>query len=120
MDDEEVMRDSIGAMLSSFGYDVALVGDGAEAIKYFSEAVASKRDIAGMLFDLTVPGGIGGKEALTEIRKLCSTTPVFVSSGYAEDPVMASPTLYGFTASICKPFLLANLAELLNAHVNPR
>ena len=56
---------------------------------------------------------MGGKEAIPEIRKLCPKTPVFVASGYAEDPIMADPTAYGFTASICKPFRKAGLRKII-------
>jgi CheY-like chemotaxis protein len=75
-----------------------------------------------MLFDLTIPGGMGGKEAIGEIRKMdaCAKIPVFVTSGYAEDPIMANPTEYGFTASICKPFRKSDLSEMLNKYLKPK
>ena len=82
-----------------------------------AETKANKK-ISGMIFDLTVHGGMGGKEALAEIRKLDVYTqnPVFVTSGYAEDPIMANPAEHGFTASICKPFTLSELSEMLNKY----
>ena len=70
-----------------------------------------------MIFDLTVPGGMGGKEAIGEIRKICLDTPVFVASGYSGDPIMANPEKYGFNASICKPFMMDTLSEMLNKHL---
>jgi CheY-like chemotaxis protein len=73
-----------------------------------------------MLFDLTVPGGMGGKVAVEEIRKLNTEIPVFVVSGYTEDPVMKNPVDYGFTASICKPFRIEELSEMLNKHMQPK
>jgi CheY-like chemotaxis protein len=60
---------------------------------------------------------MGGKEAIGEIRRICPHTPVFVVSGYAEDPVMSDPAHYGFTASICKPFKKTQLADMLNRYV---
>jgi CheY-like chemotaxis protein len=56
---------------------------------------------------------MGGKETIKEIRKSDKKIPVFVASGYASDPILASPEKYGFTASIGKPFLLSELSELL-------
>ena len=70
-----------------------------------------------MILDLTIPGGMGGKEAIGMIRKCNSTIPVFVASGYNEDPVLAEPELYGFTASIRKPFLVSELAELFEKNL---
>jgi PAS domain S-box-containing protein len=115
MDDEEVMRETIGGMLESLGYSVIYAKDGDEAIDAFS--AKAKRQIAGAIFDLTVPGGAGGKEAIVEVRKLYPDIPVFVASGYADDPVMADPTKHGFTASICKPFRKADLAEMLRNYL---
>ena len=76
--------------------------------------------LAGMIFDLTVPGGMGGKDAVKEIRKIDSRIPVFVASGYADDPVMKDPVAFGFTAGICKPFRITELSEMLNKHITPR
>jgi CheY-like chemotaxis protein len=70
-----------------------------------------------MVFDLTVPGGMGGKDAVAEIRKLNIVTPVFVASGYADDSVMKNPEQYGFTASICKPFRRIELIEMLSKYI---
>jgi CheY-like chemotaxis protein len=70
-----------------------------------------------MVFDLTIPGGMGGRETIAEIRRLDPTVPVFVASGYADDPVMAQPEQYGFTGSIAKPFSSRDVSELLNAHL---
>ena len=113
MDDEESIRNVLRRMLESFGYAVILTDNGKDAIDFFRAEVKADRQLVGMIFDLTIPGGIGGKEAIGEIRKMSSTTPVFVSSGYSEDPIMANPNNYGFTASLSKPFKIAELSEML-------
>jgi len=115
MDDEEVMRDAIRNMLESFGYTVVCRNEGRETIHYVEEALREKRRIAGMILDLTVPGGMGGKAAVSEIRRLSlnADIPVYATSGYADDPVMKNPTAFGFTGSLCKPFRKSVLAELL-------
>lgn len=118
MDDEDVIRQTTGAMLSSLGYEVILKNDGKEAVDYFREEINAGRTISAMIFDLTIPGGMGGREAIENIRSLNKEIPVFVSSGYAEDPVMKNPTSYGFTASICKPFRRFELIEVLQKHMN--
>jgi CheY-like chemotaxis protein len=117
MDDQEVIREAIGEMLQSLGYTPVYKENGKDAIDFVVLEVKAHRTFAGMIFDLTVPGGMGGREAIEEIRKLCAETPIFVASGYAEDPVMANPKEYGFTASICKPFRKSDLIKILNNHV---
>jgi PAS domain S-box-containing protein len=114
MDDEPVLRDIIGAMLDSFGYSVIFAENGQEAITLFQDCAGKGQKLSGMIFDLTIPGGMGGKEAIVEIRKLDSALPVFVASGYGDDPVMANPGAYGFTSSLRKPFRRKEIAELLN------
>lgn len=120
MDDEEVMRETIRDMLMSLGYTVVCKDDGKDAVEYFASEIKVKREITGMIFDLTVPGGMGGKAAVEEIRLLNTEIPVFVASGYAEDPVMKNPAEYGFTASICKPFRRSELSEMLNKHLSEK
>jgi len=120
MDDEEVMRDAIGEMLEDLGYSVIRKENGREAIDFFASETKANRNIAGMIFDLTVPGGMGGKAAIEEIRKTNTAIPAFVASGYADDPVMKKPAEHGFTASICKPFRKVELSEMLNKYLKPK
>jgi PAS domain S-box-containing protein len=117
MDDEEIILNILEEMLAEFGYSVVTMKDGKDAVKYFIEETGLNNDFAAMIFDLTVPGGTGGIEAVEEIRKINTIIPVFVSSGYSEDPVMANPQDFGFTASIRKPFQISELSEMLEKHI---
>ncbi len=117
MDDEEVMRDSIEQMLNYGDYTVRLANDGKEALRLFAACRQSKDDVAAILLDLTVPGGMGGKQTVEEIRKVDRGIPVFVTSGYADDPIVQNPHHYGFTDSISKPFLRTDLYELIAKYV---
>ncbi len=119
MDDEEVMRNVVSDMLQTFGYTVIGIANGQEAVDYIASALESERLPAGMLFDLTVPGVMGGKEAIERIRKMGVCIPAFVASGYADDPVMKNPAAYGFNSSISKPFRLSELAEVLTKSEYP-
>jgi len=118
MDDEDVVRETLCYMLESLGYVTIGCTDGAKTIDCLIEATRMKKELAGLILDLTVPGGLGGKETIAEIRKLNPEIPAFVSSGYADDPVMTNPKDYGFTGSICKPFTKSELARLLNKYVS--
>ncbi|MBN2715051.1 MAG: PAS domain S-box protein [Deltaproteobacteria bacterium] len=115
MDDEQVVLDTVSAMLGSVGYNVVCTQNGDEAISVCKSEISGGRDVAAMLFDLTIPGGMGGTEAVAEIKRLDAKIPVFVASGYAEDPVMKEPEKFGFAASICKPFRKSELLAMLTA-----
>jgi PAS domain S-box-containing protein len=120
MDDEEMVRDPLSKILVSLGYSVVCLKDGREALDFFIGETKAGRLFTGLIFDLTVPGGMGGKAAVAELRKLNAEVPVFVSSGYADDPVMKDPAVYGFTASLCKPFRIVELSQILEKHLNPK
>jgi PAS domain S-box-containing protein len=120
MDDKDVIQETICIMLESFGYTVVCTANGSDAVDYFTAETKANRTCAGIIFDLTVPGGMGGKAAVAEIRKSNIEIPVFVASGYAEDPVMKNPAKYGFTASICKPFRRIELIAMLNKYMQAK
>lgn len=117
MDDEEIIRLSMANFLEDCGYTVVLKENGKDAIDFFKNEIKENRRLAGMIFDLTIPGGMGGKKAIEEIRKISMDTPAFVISGYSADPVIANPEKYGFNASISKPFMLDELSEMLEKHI---
>lgn len=117
MDDQKVILDSISFILNSFGYDVICKENGEGVIEYLKSSTCERCSIKAMIFDLTIPGGMGGKETIEKVREIDKNVPVFVSSGYADDPIMAKPEKYGFTASIGKPFKIAELVELLNKYL---
>ncbi len=114
MDDEEYIRDTAGAMLNAMGFDTAFASDGREALLRIEQARNSGKPFRAVLMDLTIRGGMGGKEAIEEFRKTDKTTVAIVLSGYSEDPVLADPAAYGFTASLSKPFRPADLEELMS------
>ena len=116
MDDEDILRDVLKSILNSLGYEVIVTENGEQAIKAFKEEKNSNKPIIAMIFDLTVHGAMGGKDAIAEIRKIDENIPAFVASGYASDPIIANPQKYGFTDSIGKPFSIKELKELLKKH----
>jgi signal transduction histidine kinase len=116
MDDEEGIRETTSDMLETLGYTVVCKENGEDAIDFYVTETRAKREVAGMIFDLTIPFGMGGKEAVAEIRKLDGAIPVFVASGYADDPIMKNPAACGFTASLRKPFRKNELAAMLEKY----
>jgi len=117
MDDEEVIRFSLKNMLKFMGYQVICTSSGEEVIDVFEKAISTKQIISGMIFDLTIPGAMGGKEAINFIRAKNTHIPVFVASGYSDDPILSDPQQYGFSDSLRKPFNYRELSDLLDRHM---
>lgn len=117
MDDEDVILQITSEMLTLFGYKPIRCKNGKEAVAAFKEEKEAGRKVTALICDLTIPGGMGGLETVKEIRKIDINIPVFVSSGYSEDPIMHKPESYGFTASISKPFKRSELSKLLSQYL---
>ncbi|MBU1105512.1 MAG: PAS domain S-box protein [Candidatus Riflebacteria bacterium] len=118
MDDEPFVRDIVSKLLKSMGYSVVEAKDGEEAVKLIIDAGPEKPTIDAAIFDLTIPGGMGGKDAIVHVRKKFPDLPVIASSGYSEDPVIAQPKNFGFTDSLRKPYRKEELATMLNRYIN--
>ncbi len=113
MDDEDFIREIATEILQFEGYEVEVCADGREAVECFRRAWESKIPFAGVILDLTVPGGMGGKEAAPLLREIDPDAVLLVSSGYSNDPVIADFRHYGFSGAIRKPFDAATLVEEL-------
>ncbi len=113
MDDEEMLNDVIKTMLEHLGYEVDVVPDGETAVAFYAVAANSGRYYDAVILDLTVKGGMGGKETVCEMLKLNPDVKAIVSSGYSSDPVMSRYTEYGFKDVLKKPYALEQLSAVL-------
>jgi len=113
MDDESAVFRVTGDFLELFGYRVDSVINGDEAIQVYKTAREAGDPYAAVILDLTIPGGMGGKEAIVMLRQLDPDVKAIISSGYASDPVITDCTSYGFTAGLVKPYRLETLKEML-------
>ncbi len=114
MDDEADVRLVATDMLELMGYEVEATPDGAQALQLYATAKRIGRPYAIVIFDLTIPAGMGGKEAIGKLRELDPGALAIVSSGYSYDPVMANYKDYGFDAVVPKPYKPDELARVLN------
>ncbi len=113
MDDDEMIQDLATEMIESFGYTVDSAVDGNEAIEKYISAEKSGNPFDVVIMDLTIRGGLGGKEATKELLALNPEVKAIVSSGYSTDPIMANYKEYGFTGRLSKPFQMDELQKEL-------
>lgn len=113
MDDEETVRRVGGEILVRLGYEVEYATEGTEMLERYAAAQDEGRPFDAVIMDLTIPGGMGGKEAVGKLLELDPNAVAVVSSGYFNDPVMADYARYGFRGVIAKPYKVKELNETL-------
>jgi PAS domain S-box-containing protein len=118
MDDEDIILEAAGDVLQHLGYHVECARDGAEAVVLYKKARAGGIPFDVVIMDLTIPGGMGGEEAIKELKKVDPHVQAIVSSGYSNDPVMADYREYGFCDVVTKPYTLEELSETVRRVLN--
>jgi CheY-like chemotaxis protein len=118
MDDEDMIREITGELLQNLGYQVEFAQNGGEAIDIYREARDLGKSFDAVILDLTVPGGMGGKETVKVLLEIDPEARAIVSSGYSNDPIMAEFKKYGFCGVIIKPYRLTELSQTLQNVLN--
>ena len=113
MDDEESIRLLLGEMLRYLGYEVECVAEGKEALPRYQEAYHAGQPFSAVILDLTVPGGLGGKDIMRQLQEFDPHVKGIVSSGYCNDPVISRYSAFGFHGVVAKPFRLRELSQVL-------
>lgn len=113
MDDDKNIHLLLSRILNKLGFRTTFTFEGGETIQAFLHAKKQKDPYKLIIMDLTIPGGMGGKEAVKRIRELDSTVSIIVSSGYSNDPIMAHHNEYGFDGVLIKPYTLQQLKQVL-------
>jgi PAS domain S-box-containing protein len=113
MDDDEVIRDVLVDILTQLGYQSQCARDGAEVIALYQQAWDAGQPFTAVLLDLTIPGGMGGRETIAYLRAIDPQVCAIVSSGYANDPLMANFSAYGFRGVLSKPYTAEGLNNAL-------
>ncbi len=114
MDDEEMLLDLAKSQLEALGHEALLVLDGDQAINRYQDLQDRGTPVDLVIMDLTIPGGMGGREAAEKLLKIDPNAKIIVASGYSNDPIMANYKEYGFLAAVAKPFDLKALNEAIS------
>ena len=113
MDDDARIREVYKNLLGHLGYTAVVVTCGEEALAEYEKARMSGTPFDAVIMDLTIPGAMGGKEAVKRLLEIDPEAVAIISSGYSNDPVMAEYKRYGFQEVIAKPFTAERLSEVL-------
>lgn len=114
MDDEEIIREIAREILNHLGYEVEVCGNGESAVERYRGALAAGQPFDAVIMDLTIQGGMGGKETMKALLALDPEVKGIVSSGYNNDPILAHFRQYGFCGMVSKPYTVRELRETLN------
>ncbi len=120
MDDDENILEFTGDILRHFGYSVELAKEGREMIEIYERAMQSGQPFDAVIMDLTIAGGMGGRETIQELLKLDPSVKAIVASAYFNDPVLANFRQYGFCGALVKPYKVENLSKELRDIIKGR
>jgi len=117
MDDEKMIRELASEMLEVLGHTPDSVYGGEEALARYAGAMASHDPYDLVVMDLTIPGGMGGRQDIRELLAIDPAARAVVSSGYSQDPIMANYGEYDFRDVIAKPYSVVDMSRTLAAVV---
>ena len=118
MDDEQVVLEFLGRMLEHLGYDVTTSKEGGQALATYTQAKAEARPFDAVIMDLVICNGMGGEEAVLELRKIDPKARAIATSGHLDHPVMLEHAKFGFNASLTKPYKMDKLKETIEGVLN--
>jgi CheY-like chemotaxis protein len=119
VDDEEAIRDLVEFTLTHLGYSVSTAGTALAGVELYRQKLEAGERFDLVILDLTLPGGMGGKEALKRLIEIDSTVNAIVSSGYATDATMSRYQDFGFRGVIAKPYEASELGRIVHDAIEP-
>jgi CheY-like chemotaxis protein len=113
LDDQAVIRKILATILLKLGIDVTFTVEGNETVEAYRKRLEEDRPFDAVILDLTIPGGMGGKEASEKILAMDPQAKIIISSGYASDPIMSHYKDYGIKGIAVKPYRFSDFKEIL-------
>lgn len=113
MDDDEMVRDMAVGALKLLGYDAVACCEGEGALQLYRQAQDENDPFAVVIMDLTIPGGMGGKDTVARLLEIDPAAQVIVSSGYSNDPIVSHFADFGFCGAVNKPYSIEQLGAVL-------
>jgi len=117
MDDEQIILDVTREVLKYLEYEVMFARDGAAALELYKREKEAGVPFDLVILDLSVPEGLGGKDAIALLKSYDPAVKAIVSSGHSNDPVVQDFTEYGFSGRLSKPYKISDLKELLEQQI---
>ena len=114
VDDEEIVREMAGAILSSVGYRVETAVDGRDCLEVYER---HRDDVVAILLDLTMPR-MNGAEVIRELRSHDECVPILLSSGYGVHEVKKRLNGEHFEGFLQKPYLRVALIDKIKEVVS--
>jgi PAS domain S-box-containing protein len=113
MDDEHLVLEMACSMLTGLGYKTEGVADGTQALDAYARAKEQGAPFDIVILDLTIPAGMGGYETMQKLLELDPQVKGIVSSGYADDPMLAEYAKHGFCGAVTKPYRIKDVSQTL-------
>jgi CheY-like chemotaxis protein/anti-sigma regulatory factor (Ser/Thr protein kinase) len=111
VDDEEAIRTLVEFTLTHLGYKVCSAATALEGVELYRQKLQAGERFDCVILDLTLPGGMGGRDALKLLLEIDPSVNAIVSSGYAMDATMSHYQDFGFRGVITKPYEAAELGR---------
>ena len=113
MDDDPGIREFFKDIRRVFNLQIDTTSGYSETLTRFRSALATETPYSAVFLDLVIPGGSGGIETLTALRRHVGNLPAVAMSGYSDNAVFSTPEAYGFQELLPKPFGIEDLAQVL-------
>ena len=113
MDDEQIILDVTLEVLRFLGYDADIARDGAEALDLYKKEKSAGHSFDIVILDLSIPDGMGGKDAMAQLRAFDPAVKAIVSTGYTNDPAVQNFEQYGFSGTLSKPYKINDMKNIL-------
>ena len=114
LEDDPAIQKILVKMFKHLKHHATFTDDGLDTIREYKEAKETSEPYNLLIMDLTIPGAMGGKDAISLLKEYDPNIKAIVSSGYSNDPIMADPQAYGFINVLSKPFTLLQLKSIIN------